>query len=480
MKKPLLLFILLAAVITGCAQKSGNNADNLAPANTGAENQTVTLVKKSDSAANSPEKEYIAPEMKGEITISVLDAHWDFLNEGADMFMDRYPDVTVTINAFRSVEPVKLKGGAEMSGTPSEEFSTENYLSLLNTKIMTGKAEDIIMTDSIPLRKYTEMGAFEDLSFYLAHSPEINEESHNMNVFEIMKDKNGRIYEIPLIWSPYDIIYFDKTLVADSGLFLGDGVKTMSYKEALEYAKNLVDSTDRNNTFLTMGKSSLHAVFSVMNDSFEDFIDEENKKVNIDNERFISILNWAKDLEDQGYYDTQQTIDFYNMEYYFAFGNDYGIQAVHYALHPDTDRYHSMPVSDGWGNVNASAPFRFGINSASKSKELAWEFIKFLLSDEVQTLPSFFGPGVNKKGFDATVERQLKFYNDGSQSNVSKQEYEELLKSWVSQINSYRRTDQMIINEFLYPEIEKFFKEGQSAEDTARIIQSKLDKYLNE
>ena len=474
MKKILATFILLTAItITGCAgTNGGNNGESPAASNGGGEKQP-------DSIVQTLAKEYIQPEMKGEITISTLD-EWEFINEGAKLFMDKYPDVKVTVNTFRIVETIKLEGGAEMSGTPSEEFSTENYLNLLNTKIMTGKAEDIIMTDPIPLRKYTEMGAFEDLSFFLSNSPEINEESHYMNVFEIMKDKNGRLHKIPLTCQPPEIISFNKTLVEDSGLFLDDSIKKMSHKEAVEHAKKLVDSTNRDNTFLTLGNSGIHTAFGVINDSFEDFVDEENKKVDINNERFINILKWAKDLEDQGYYDTQQTIDFYNMEYYFALDNDFSTQAAYYSLRPDTERYHPIPQSDASGNVGATAYPCFGINSSSSNKELSWEFIKFLLSDEFQTLPSVFGLGVNKKGFDANVERNLKMYNEGGQTSIDKQEYEGLIKEWMSQINGYSRTDPTIINELMYPELIKFFKEGQSAEDTAEILQSKLDKYLNE
>lgn len=109
---------------------------------------------------------YVQPEMKGEITVSSFIKD-EFLTAAAQRFMDQYPGVTVTINYF-SESP---KAG-----------DLEDYQSYLNTKIMTGKAEDIVFITFLPISKYSDMGAFEDLSGYISMTPEFNDENYFMNV----------------------------------------------------------------------------------------------------------------------------------------------------------------------------------------------------------------------------------------------------------------------------------------------------------
>jgi len=62
---------------------------------------------------------------------------------------------------------------------------------------------------------------------------------------------------------------------------------------------------------------------------------------------------------------------------------------------------------------------------------------------------------------------------------VSKDDYKNLLESWIMQINAYDPYDPTI-DEFLLDEQSKFLGGKQSAEETARVLQAKIDKYFNE
>ena len=462
-KKWFLLLLAGIVILAGCTK----NSENL-----------IEKTGSSDLVEQSDDKDYIPPKMQGAISISVLEAD-EILKIASDMFMKKYPDVKITINAFRTIETVKTEGGSTIGVNQSEELSNENYISQLNTKIMSGKAEDIVLTSSIPIRKYTDISAFEDLTFFLNHTPEINADNYYMNIFETMKDSKGKLYELPLSCGLGTMIYFDKALVSEIDLVMENSVTEMSYQNALVYAKQLVDSTSKENTYLAhVRRNSADIIRGVFNDNYNEFIDIENKKVNINTKQFIELLKMIEDLENQGYFDTNKSLD-YNMEYHFALDSDSDTQAVYYSLLPDTNRCYSMPLSDANGNIATSSYLRFGINSASKNKELAWEFLKFMLSDEVQTLPSSSNLSVNKKGFEISVDEQLKYYNDGNKTNVDKATFKNLLDGWVMQINTYKPKDPTI-EIFLSEEIRRFSDKEQSAEETAKVLQSKIDKYLNE
>lgn len=448
MKKRLLAVMLILTILVGCTGNIQNSDE-----------ETLNLSEQKD------EEEYIPPKMEGELTVSTM-FEQEYLTIAAQKFMNKYPNVKISINSYVKIEDENTTGA-------SEEFSVENYRNHLNTKIMTGKAEDIIFATQLPVHKYVHMGVFEELSNLLRLTPEINSDNYFMNVLEAPKDKDGNIYMLPLM-SRFPVVSFDKHLVTDSGKKIGDGMTKISFGKALEFAQELVDNTSRKNTFLML-ESGAHLFNYAFRDYFNEFVDIENKKVSI-GEKYISLLNHVKDLENNGYFAAKGSIDFYNMEYYFALNADFDIQGAFFNLLPDTYTY-AMPLSDASGNVYVNPSNSVGINSNSKHKELAWEFIKFLLSEEVQSLPGFYGLGVNKKGFDNSAERILKLYN--KDEKVSKEEYRNLLEKWVMEINAYDINDP-VISEFIWQESNKFFDGEQSAEEAARILQAKISKYLNE
>ena len=127
--------------------------------------------------------------------------------------------------------------------------------------------------------------------------------------------------------------------------------------------------------------------------------------------------------------------------------------------------------------INANACL--ALNSASENKDLAWEFIKYLLSEEVQSQPSVHGLAVNRKGFEAAVERYYNYYTDNGNSTVDQEEYRELLENWMEQINDCDTVDSDIWT-LIEEENAKFFQGEQTAQDTASILQRKIEQYFNE
>ncbi len=476
-KKILSLLILLSLAVSGCGNGNGDNI-------TSADIKSITQeqgsaiqdsVSEAGTANEEPERTYTPPEMKGDLTISILD-EMPIIEIAAQMFMDKYPDVKIDIHTFRAVEVIQLEGGAEMSGEPSEEQSTENYLSKLNTRIITGDAEDIILTSGLPMQKYIEMGAFEELSFYMNHSPEINEDNYYMNIFDAVGMNSKQMYYLPLA-TGIQAMQFDKALVEDYGQYLPDDMKKISYEKALDYGLQLVENTNRKNTFLSIS-SGYGVVASMVNDQWSKFVNEEAKKAYFDTEEYIQLLHKGAELEAKGYFDTAG-LDFYNMEYYFAMLTDFDDSAAFYALMDDSPYCYTMPISDADGNVAMNSYMQFGINSASSNRELAWEFLKFMISDEVQTSPSIYGLGVNKNGLNAYLDRQISIYNEGNKTKIDEPAYKELINSWIKQVN-VDHSGRQIIGSMMYEENRAFYDGKQSAADTAKKLQARVNKYFNE
>ncbi len=459
-KKRSLLAVLLivASVFCGCG-------DGTVPETAGGQNdapmqETGGASGTEEHSENEEKTPYVQPEMKGEITISCLHAE-EFLNTAAEQFMRLYPGVKVTINDYK-----------ESSG----EGMVEDYRTYLNTKIMTGKAEDILFTSFLPITKYSEMGVFEDLSGYIQKTPEINDENYFMNILQAAKEDSGEIYIIPYM-ARFDTLEFSAELLSEHGSTEND-MQNIHFGTAMELAKQLVDETAKNNAFLIPMNEVSYAHY-LIKDSIGQFIDGDTQKVNLDTPEYIALLESVKALSENGYFESG--IDFYNMEYYFAAECDYDVQAAYYSMDTKNGANYCMPLTDAEGRTLVKSNPCVAINSASANKDLAWEFIRYLLSDEVQTLPSIYGPTVSRKGLEAVAERYYAFYEDGNGGAGlgSEAEYKAILESWIEQINDCDTLDGAIMD-LVDEENSKYFSGQQTAEDTARRLQRQLEQYFNE
>lgn len=405
---------------------------------------------------------YERPEMKGEITISCFDEA-EFLSVSAEKFMEIYPDVKVSINSYQ--------------GDYSAD-AVDNYLTYLNTKIMTGKAEDILFTNFLPVTKYSEMGVFEDLSPYVSSAPEFNEENYFMNVLLAAREESGELYLIPYMARFYTISFSGDLLSGHTDIESElSNERSHRFSKAMDIAKQLVDGTDKPNVFLTQA-GEVSFADRLFKDSLSQFLDVGKKEVHLDTSGYIELIKSVKNLSENGYFDSD--VDFYNVEYYFGATVDFDVQAAFYSLDENTDDMYCMPIADSDGRVSISANSCIALNSASRNKRLAWEFIRYLLSEEAQTLPSIFGAAVNRQGFEAAVERYYGLYSNGNKNtSIKKEAYHDVLEAWMDQVNDCDTLDPAIMW-MIEEENNKYFTGQQTAEATAQNLQRQLEQYFNE
>lgn len=441
------LLLCISCFFSGC----GQNKENVQQ---GQKQDYSTLNETEEQETES----YVQPEMKGEITISCFYEE-EFLTAAAKQFMKLYPNVKVIINVYDET---------------TESGNVEDYQTYLNTKIMTGKAEDIIFNSFLPVTKYSEMGAFENLSRYISLTPEMNDENYFMNVLQSAREESGEIYLIPYM-AKFDVIGFSETLLSEqSGA--EKKIQGASFSERMDLAKELIQNTGKSNAYLIQLNELSYADY-LIEDAFHEFVDIDGKEVNINSAAYIDLIEGVRELSESNAFGTN--IDFYNTEYYYAATCDYDVQAAFYELDTQAGMAYSMPLADKEGNVAINANVCLALNSTSDNKELAWEFIKYLLSEEVQSQPSVHGLAVNRKGFEAAVERYYNYYTDSGNSTVDKAEYRELMESWMEQINDCDTVDSVLWT-LIEEENAKFFQGEQTAQDTASILQRKIEQYFNE
>lgn len=469
---PVVLVLGLVLILTGCAGSAGTGHGG------GSGGDTGRPVSEEDGPGNAGAlpaegnreaggaSHTAPPEIKGEITVAT--AYEDeYLTAAAKQFMKKYPQAKVRVDSYK-----------ESSG----EDWVEKYLQYLNTRIMTGKAADLLFTDFLPITKYCGMGVFTDLSRYILDTPEFNEKNYFMNVLQAAREEGGEIYLVPL-QANFDAVGFSTELLAghrdmESRL---EKRQSIPFSEAMEIGRVLADGAGKPNCFLAQ-QTGVSYMCSLIEGSLARYVDIGGKSCHLDTPEYRKLLQSVKSLTESGKgYFPPDDMDYYTTEYQFAAYRDYDVQAAFYELDPKGGLSYSMPLSDEEGNVPIRSHNCVAINSASENKTLAWEFLKYLLSEEVQTNPSIFGLAVNKKGFASCVDRYYRFYGDAKKGNghVEKKDYRDLLRRWMEQVNDCDITDSML-TEMMNEENEKYFAGEQTAEETAKNLQKKVGQYLNE
>jgi multiple sugar transport system substrate-binding protein len=140
----------------------------------------------------------------------------------------------------------------------------------------------------------------------------------------------------------------------------------------------------------------------------------------------------------------------------------------------------------------------FGINDKSPNKALAWEFLKFLISEEMMSPPSLVGLPINKAAVSAAAQHVIETSKKISDNNngkskvqvnmnglrinlkqpISKEDVEPI-QNLLANANKYVRVDLMVMK-IVQEETEAFFEGQKTAEDTAKTIQDRVSTYINE
>ncbi|MDU0329002.1 hypothetical protein RW092_02135 [Paenibacillus sp. 3LSP] len=130
-----------------------------------------------------------------------------------------------------------------------------------------------------------------------------------------------------------------------------------------------------------------------------------------------------------------------------------------------------------------------GLNRSSKAKEQAWDFVKFMISNQVPVDPNHAGFPLNKQLYKQEVEQLKKeggvqTAKEGPLKGVPVQveldklvAFEQFLTGATHMVSKFQ-PDQL--SEIITEDSKAFFSGQKSAEDVAGLIQNKVTTYLNE
>ncbi|MDR0708661.1 MAG: extracellular solute-binding protein [Spirochaetaceae bacterium] len=456
----------------------------------------------------------------GKIRVSCYDSlgYRNFLEEAAKLFMEKYPGTEAEVQTFSAMPEVRSSGEGDtrmvlVVQTEDDPRSRNDYINRVNTALMSGEGADIYAADILPFHKYAESGQFEHLATYMSGDPAWAGVDFRANILEAAKFHGG-LWFMPLDYG-FDYYAYDTVLLPERTIF---GPESAFTTEALmDMAKPLFDGGEKIfDAFDYVPGSSPgpgDMFDQLLFEYYPSLVDLENKKANFNDGTFVKILELVKEYAGAGYIPRSTAGEANPGEmrrraqgqetdrYFFKLHNNFSL--VSQAGRGSGRRFTIRAAGNSGGvedddeiagiraNRDGGIPFRFshafGINRNSKNKRTAWEFLKFLLSDEIQASTAL-SPSALPVNNRARTEKAALLLSGGFMGREAppdeRQEdavrrYRAAVEGLSDQINRYVLED-TVINDMIAAEAAHFFRGAKTAEETAAVLQNRVNLYLHE
>lgn len=414
------------------------------------------------------------------------------LTLGADGLGSTIQDAVIDFNRKSNEYRITLVDYSQYNTDDDYTLGTQQ----LDRDVVSGNCPDIISLSNGHQDKYIAKGALADLSALMEKDDSISQDDLVAGALKAFT-YDGKLYGMPYFFNVQTMIASVK-LVGDRTSWtmadmaqviegLDDTVSVMQYTSQTEFLQQMVyQNMDQ---FVDYGK----ATCSFDSDDFIQLL-TASAKLPTDDELYGDSNEISVDYQD-GYQMLQSgdllmtscyiTGDSYSMkEFYGLYNNkDFGMVNIGY------------PTSEGSG-VQVSTSSGFGISAKSKYQDVAWDFIKTLLTDDFQTDQWSFP--VTKSAFDQALAESMEkdFYTDENGEKVYydqstyigdteytleplTQEQVDDFKSMVDGASVGSNYDTDIIN-IINEEAAAFFSGDKSAADVAALIQNRVGIYLGE
>lgn len=431
------------------------------------------------------------------LTISVVTKDM-YLDTAVQRFRELHPGVNVEVIEYTS-NALPAASGNTVMVRKDDPADIEKYVTAMNTQLMSGQGSDIMLLNDLPYPTYADKGLLVDIGRMMQADQSFDLSKYYGNVLEALKYK-GNLYVLPVSFS-IDLMAADKTLLENSRVKIDEN--TWSWNDFVQTAEQVVKANSNGGTqelYALAGIDERLLITSLVQDNFNKLVDSEKKEAYFTGQDFLDLLNLSKYLIDHKLVNTDTTQGnvmelasrgklAFNLTPLRGFMD---LQMAKTTFGGDVQLLKS-PGNEG--NLSFSTNTMYGISSKSASKQLAWEFLKFLVSDEMMTQRALLGLPINKQVVPQIAEALSQISQKGKANIAMKgpgggtsqpitlqpptQEDIDFVEKLMEKANVYNGTDQKIIS-IVQEESAAFFTGQKTAETTAKLIQDRVNTYLNE
>lgn len=375
-------------------------------------------------------------------------------------------------------------------------------LKKMTTEILTGNVPDIIFTQGINVEQFVAKGIVTDLDKFMASDKTVTKKSIMDNVLASM-EINGKLYEAAPSFFLYTVMGNPSVVGSKMGWTVDD--LNAAFKKMPE-GSTIFDETvtrpDILNTCLAM--------------DMDEFVNWSTGECSFDKGGFQKLLEFAKSFPsdfDWKNYDWQNYKDpsvriaagkQMLMQAYIGQLSDYSMYKTEFGGKLNCVGF---PTATGVGNM-VSFQGGYAISAKCANPDGAWQFVRTFLTKDYQQKDRSYGLPTNKDAFnDAMKTAMTKTYKtdengktvlDKNGNKVEQpigniyisqdksidyyaltQADKDELMTVINAATKVLRYDQSIVD-IITDESNAYFKGEKSAEETAKLVQSRVSIYVNE
>ena len=306
----------------------------------------------------------------------------------------------------------------------SEYNTDDDYtagIQKLNTEMLSGKLPDMIdiNTYNMPVEQYAAKGFLTDLYELIDADADLSRESFVQPVIKALESADGKLYQLPNTFAVSTAIALDKVA--------GD-YDTWNLAAVKDAMTKLQDGASVFDVYRT--KSDI--LQTCISRNIDAFVDWENGSAHFDSDEFKALLEFANQFPEtydwENATDEENDSAQNRMNSGKQLMTDMYISSFEDMLYQLTGynggvKFVGYPSEDGTSNHSFQIDGSIAISSTCADKTAAWNFMKQFLTEDYQLGSNVWNFPINQKAFDQKLKDAMtEEYQTDENGNVMKDE----------------------------------------------------------
>lgn len=396
------------------------------------------------------------------------------LQSAVTLFNSSSKDVTIEVTTFKNLE---------------------EYMNKINTETLSGEGPDIFAGLSFfkSLRKAISSGVFCDLNELIEKDKDFKLSEYNTSILDCGVI-DGKRYILPMDYF-CDGFYTTKELLAKNNMSIDDNGWT--WKEFAQIAKDFAQRNKGKGKYLVGYNFGFNSILRSCGISF---IDYDNKKCSYNSPEFIELLQNYKDIYPAIF--TNDMLRQKKISSPHELLNQESVLLINNFVHPYVAYINnsifkgalnsemqmlSLPTYKSGSAVTARLSSFAAINSKCKYKQQAFDFIKYTLTKEYRVEGLNYGIPVKS----STLKEELEKYLNGDLKgeittgtykcfpiNINQEIFDKTVK--IAERTKSMEIIDSSVSDIIAGELPDFVSGKKNAQQTAKVINDKVNIFLNE
>jgi len=410
------------------------------------------------------------PAGKKTVVVAVMSSD-PFLEKAAREFENLHENIKIEIKPHMA-NPDLGNG----YGAPLSKADIEKYIQTATTQAISGKSSDLISMGMLPQDKFIEKKVVANLYDFMEKDSSFDKSQYYQNVFQSSEYGNG-LFALPLSFS-LDAMQGNSGLLKKANIQIDD--QSWTWSQFADINKKLKEQNGSD--YLSFVNPS-NIIADYISENYSSLVTDGTP--HFDSDAFRNAMQqiklmFSEKLIEASYTPTEKVL--FSMK-----GLNDPKKVLLSMLDPNLQYYQKPTIEGQTKGWQFGSYTTFGLNNKSQVKQEAWEFLKFLLSEEMQASSDLMGLPINKAAFDKKLtdtEEELaqgkieaKFKIPDSKTVKDKIQALKSLVEGDGGKNSFNDQKLLMI---VFEEFGPFLLGQKSAEEASKLIQNRVMTYLNE